>query len=91
MTYLLNVQKAIAQTDAVREHPSEDHKYGWEEAAGDIEYGISCGSEHAVKQQIAAWLIEPNNPYFENLDSESDKGYADRVKAIQIILEKWDG
>jgi len=88
MSYLLQLQKAIAHTDTLREHPSEDHKYGWEEAAGDLEYGISCGSEHAVKAQMNAWLIEPNNPYFESLDDESDKGYYDRIVEINNLMEK---
>ena len=88
--YLLSLQRAIAQTDTVREHPSEEHKYGWEEAAGDLEYGISCGSEHVVKSQMAPWLMGKDSPYFEELDSESDKGYCDRVKAIQLLMEKCD-
>lgn len=91
MTYLLNVQKAIAQTFKPAPYGVADEYFlGWDEAGQDLTYGLSCGSEHALKQQIAAWLIEPNNPYFEDLDSESDKGYADRVKAIQLILEKTD-
>lgn len=87
MTYPLNVQKAIAQTDE-SEYKGVEYHIGWHEAGADLLYGVQCGSEHAVKQQIAAWLIEPDNPYFEDLDSESDKGYSDRVKAIQLILEQ---
>lgn len=37
--------------------------------------------------QYSKWCDENG---FEELDSESDKGYCDRVKAIQLFMEKCD-
>ena len=87
--YLLNLQRAIAQTLKLCPYGfPDDYFLGWDEAGMDLEYGISCGSEHAVKTQMAPWLMGEDNPYFEELDSESDKGYCDRIKAIQLLMEK---
>lgn len=89
--YLLNVQRAIAQTEKFFAPSGGEYQSGWEEVAIDLSYGISCGSEAAVECLMQAWsVIEPNNPYFEELDSDSDKGYCDRVKAIQLLMEKCD-
>lgn len=86
--YLLNLQRAFSQT-LLADSPYYTPEYyeGWIEAEKDLQYGISCGSEHAVKSQMAAWLLGEDSPYFEELDSESDKGYCDRVKAIQLLME----
>lgn len=91
--YLLNLQRAIAQThhltdDKVFAPLGDNYFVGWYEAAEDLTYGISCGSEHAVKLQMTPWLMGEDNPYYEPLDSESDKGYCERIKAIQLLMEK---
>ena len=86
--YLLNLQRAISQTEKFFAPSGGEYQTGWEEASSDLQYGISCGSEHAVKSQMAPWLMGEDNPYYESLDSESDKGYCDRIKAIQLLMEK---
>lgn len=87
--YMLTLQRAISQTD-VKENTNIDYHVGWHEAGLDLTYGVSCGSEHAVQAQMAAWLIEPNNPYYETLDSQSDKGYCERVRAINNLMENME-
>lgn len=89
MSYLLNLQSAIAQT-GITESLCPHYADGWTEAQIDLLYGLSLASEHAVKAQMAAWLIEPNNPYYETLDSQSDKGYCERVRAINNLMENME-
>jgi len=84
MNYLLKVQKAIAGTTRVFE--CEEYQQGWDESGSDLTYGVECGSEQAVRQQIAAWMIEPVSPYFEDLDSASDQAYSDRTHEIYKLI-----
>jgi hypothetical protein len=96
-TYLLNVQRAIEQThklgdDKVFAALGDDYFVGWHEAAEDLTYGISCGSEHAVQAQIRYW-VNPTGckmldaaTFIDHNDS-GDKGYYDRIVEINNLME----
>lgn len=84
--YLEGLKAALSLTENCP-FGSDDYQDGWCCAKEDILYGLSLGSEDAIQAQMAAWLIEPNNPYYETLDSQSDKGYCERVRAINNLME----
>jgi hypothetical protein len=88
MEYLLRVQKAIAATEKAFA-PQDEYAEGWVECGGDLTYGISLGSGHAVMQQIKYW-IDPVIDAGNNLipDDAGDKAYWDRMQEIHKFIEE---
>lgn len=79
--YLLNVQRAISQTEAIPEGCDfRDYRTGWEELALDLAYAASLG-ETATRQHLFLW----NDDLL--LENAEEIGYLARVKAIKRIME----
>lgn len=87
MTYLLNVQKAIAQTEKFFAPSGGEYQSGWEEVKADLEYAMRLG-ELATRQHFKIWIDMPLSMWHSVTDPEGDRGYMERMKAIQLILEK---
>lgn len=97
MEYLLNVQKAIAQTEDISLLSGVKYIDGWIEAGEDLTYGIGLGSEHAVMQTIGYWINPNGCPFLDaatliDLNDEGDKGYHGRMNEIyKLIIEQEKG
>ena len=81
-TYLLNMQRAIAQTDK----PTmfcllTDYVDSWTCAGEDLTYSLSL-SENSCREHILHWLSQPDTV------EEDDKGYYDRIVEINNLMEK---
>jgi len=80
-TYLLNVQRAIAQTEAIPEGCNfPEYRTGWEELSLDLAYAMSLG-ETATRQHLFLW----NDDLL--LENAEEIGYLARVKAIKRHME----
>lgn len=77
--YLLNLQRAISQTEST--YPSQDIEYqiGWGDLVPDLLYAASL-SETCVRGHINIW-------HQGVVDNENDQGYLDRIEAIKLIME----
>ncbi|RYY51316.1 MAG: hypothetical protein EOO06_00885 [Chitinophagaceae bacterium] len=64
----------------------DEYSEGWFECAGDLAYGISLGSDHAVMQQIKFWT----DPLYGDVmvENQGDFGYATRMKEINKLIEE---
>jgi hypothetical protein len=80
MEYLLRVQKAIAHTNKAFA-PLDEYAQGWIECGEDLSYGVSLGSDHAVRQQINNW-VDITDDQWEDVW----QGYYDRMAAINEFL-----
>jgi len=89
MTYLLQLQKAIAHTeqqecvDVAHKLPSgetKDYWEGWHECSLDLTYALSLG-ETACRQHLAAWTTDV-------VESTMDHGYLQRIEAVKLFMEK---
>ena len=85
MTYFEKLQHAIAETRSASEAylpvgPTKVYWDAWNECGDDLLYGISCGSEHAVQQQISYWLNDTS------VEEDGDDAYIARMKKISEIL-----
>jgi hypothetical protein len=81
MTYLLALQKAVAQTqpDDTTKMLGDEYLEGWECASLDLEYGATLSGQ-AVQEHISHWLEDEDMALLE------DKGYLARIKKINQIL-----
>lgn len=81
-SYLLNLQRAIAQTEAIPEGCDfPEYRTGWQELSLDLAYAMSLG-ETATRQHLFLW----NDDLL--LENAEEIGYLARVKAIQLLMEK---
>lgn len=87
MTYLLNVQKAIAQTEKFFAPSGGEYQGGWEQVKDDLTYAMSLG-ETATRQHMNLWLDPSLSFWHSATDPEGDRGYMERMKTIQLLLEK---
>ena len=90
MSYLLQLQKAIAHTEQqgcvdvahkLPSGPTRDYWIGWELLEADLKYAMSLG-EHCTRTHLSLWTDELP------LENNEEVGYLDRVKAIKLFMEK---
>jgi len=88
MSYLLQLQKAIAHTEQqecvdvahkLPSGPTRDYWIGWEELAKDLTYAISLG-ETCCRGHLAIWTESV-------VDTDEDVGYYQRVVKIKQFME----
>jgi len=90
MTYLLALQKAIAQTqpDAYFGPMTGDlyepeYLQGWSDLSYDLGYALELDSETAAKEHLSNWTFSYENDLKWD---ENTQGYLDRVKKISELL-----
>lgn len=81
MTYLLALQKAIAETDNLGPCWPEGDKYftGWYDAGEDLRYSMTL-SEQACREHIEHWITDPETVLAE------DRGYLERILKINELV-----
>jgi len=89
MTYLLQLQKAIAHTEQqecvdvahkLPSGPTKSYWIGWELLEADLTYAMSLG-EHCTRTHLSLWTDELP------LENDEEVGYLDRVVKIKQLLE----
>lgn len=88
MNYFDKVHKAIQATQSVPAEYATNEQYceGWHEVASDLQYGVSCGSEHAVWSQINLWTGCLSD---DSLLDNGDLAYATRTDKIYNLIQSY--
>jgi len=88
MTYLLALQKAIAQTqpDDTTKYLGDEYLTGWTDVEFDLTYAIDLQSETAAKIHLSNWDLT----YADTVEWDGNtQGYIDRIKKINYLLESY--
>lgn len=86
MTYLLALQKAIAQTqpDDTTKMLGDEYLEGWTDLEYDISYAIQLQSETAAKEHLENWTRV--NYVCDVPWDANTQGYVDRVNRVNGII-----